>query len=397
MSYSKSNYHNNKSNHNREETKIVLPLHNSTQEKLKSNACNFSLYFPRMVSWVYKGNELIANENIMQKLCDKSKTSFDHVSSFLTRKHSQQSSFLIAMKEQGVNIFEFTVKTTSPFITGLGSGHPTKTGMILDRNIGVPYIPASSIKGVMRLACAINIAKTNGVNCVNENDELLKQYFGSVTQNEKQQKRGELVFLDAYPLSAPDLKLDIMNPHFTKYYESKKKEDGKDNENYKQPVETESPVLIKFLSVATGTVFVFRCVYLPLEEKTCDENFIQQIFTTAFEQVGFGGKTSIGYGRFSEVSEDEIKKSLPLHQETKIHTENVKIKTNAIKNGEKYKAVICGKTKKGKWQVEFSIAPEYKGIVLNSEAIPEAKEGDEITVLVKAFIEANSNVEYVQE
>ena len=386
MSYSKSNYHNNKSNHNREEIKIVLPLHNSTQEKLKSNACNFSLYFPRMVSWVYKGNELKANENIMQKLCDKSKSSFDHVSNFLTRKHSQQSSFLIAMKEQGLKTFELTAKLTSPFITGLGSGHPTETGMILDRNIGVPYIPASSIKGVLRLACAINIAKTNGVNFVNENDELLKQYFGSVTQNEKQQKRGELVFLDAYPLGVPDLKLDIMNPHFGKYYKGENKS--------KQPVETERPVPIKFLSVATGTIFVFRCVYLPLDEKTCDENFIQQIFTTAFEQVGFGGKTSIGYGRFFEVSEDEIK-------HTTIDSNNTKTEPNLLyprlKKGKQYQAKLKEKNKSGKLWIAMVDGYEDIKCTITQGNIPNDKNhGDVITIeLITEPANGNCNCKYI--
>ena len=291
---------------------MVIPEKTCSLLRSSSN-CNFSLYSPRMISWerehgdgkvqFYSGEEVVGydkrgkpqwkkiNYDAKEELCKVGKELLKNSLSLLNKKHTKQDKFLSAMKEQGINIFKFIAKTTSPFITGLGSGHPTETGMILDRNIGVPYIPASSIKGVMRLACAINIAKTNGVNFVNENDELLKQYFGSVTQNEKQQKRGELLFLDAYPLNVPELKLDIMNPHYTKYY----------NSENKQPVETESPVPIKFLSVATGTYFVFRCMYMPLKNNTCDDDFVKQIFTTAFEQVGFGGKTSIGYGRFKEL------------------------------------------------------------------------------------------------
>ncbi len=301
----------------------TIPKH---QEELlkRSEQTNFSLYFPRMVSWEdkhengefqkYTGEEIKLdrngkpkldrngepkwekqNDDYMEELCKAGNDLLKGATSFLANIHKFQSKYIEVLKVSGVKTFEIKAKTTSPFITGLGSGHPTETGMILDRNIGLPYIPASSIKGVLRLSQAINCADENGN--VDENNEQIVKYFGTTSDAQKS-KCGQLIILDAYPEQVPKLKVDIMNPHFGKYYSGENK----------QPVETESPVPIKFLAVKEGTTFVFRCAFMPVENKILSENERQKIqndvdamFKTAFETVGFGGKTAIGYGRFKKI------------------------------------------------------------------------------------------------
>ena len=283
-----------KSNYGRNEEPFI-PMYLQTQNKLKNNPkCNFSLYSPRMVKWKFSGKELKVDESAISELYEQSKKSFSNVYVFLEKKKQMQDGLISAMKESGIQTFSFKVKSTSPFITGLGSGHPTETGMILDRNIGVPYIPASSIKGVLRLACALNLAEKNveykqkGI--VPDDDKTLIKYFGSMEQDEKNQKRGQLMFLDSYPEKTPTLKVDILNPHFSKYYSGENQ----------QPVETEAPVPVKFLAVKEGATFVFRCAFIPLQDETCNKEEIEAMFKTAFEKIGFGGKTSIGYGRFEK-------------------------------------------------------------------------------------------------
>ena len=290
----------------------TIPKHQ--EELLKgSKQANFSLYSPRMVSWEFKhGNGEFQKYTGEEKKTDKNgkpkweKQNDDYIeellnagnvllrstSSLLANIHKFQNSYIEALKESGIKNFEVIAKTTSPFITGLGSGHPTETGMILDRNTGLPYIPASSIKGVLRLSQAINCADADGN--VDENDERIVKYFGT-TSDAQTARRGQLIILDAYPKDKVSLKVDIMNPHFGKYYSGE----------IKQPVETESPVPIKFLTVKEGTTFIFRCAYMPLGIRTLSENERQKIekdvdamFDVAFETVGFGGKTAIGYGRF---------------------------------------------------------------------------------------------------
>ena len=267
----------------------IIPTPLAIRNKLNSPQCNFGLYSPRMVSWVMnKKGELKSDEDYMQKLYNKSKQTYPSLNKLLETKHAQQNYYLKTLK--GVQILSIIAKLSSPFITGLGSGHPTETGMILDRNLGVPYIPASSVKGVLRLACAINIARKDGSNEVDLENETLVKYFGS--ESDSKPKRGQLVILDVYPKAISQLKIDIMNPHNQNYYSGKNK----------QPVETESPNPIKFLTVPKGTEFIFNFAFLSFsKEAKCDENELNDIIDTAFKTVGFGGKTSIGYGRFERV------------------------------------------------------------------------------------------------
>ena len=273
----------------------MIPIPATEQKLLEKSAANFSLLSPRVVEWTQNRRvEFSSSTEMMQKLFQRSINSFSSSSKSLEKIQEKQRAYIDYLKEMSVMSFEIKAKSSSPFITGLGSSHPTETGMILDRNTGLPYIPASSIKGVLRLSQAINCADENGN--VDENDKRIVKYFGT-TSDAQEAKRGQLVILDAYPDSerVPKLKLDIMNPHFGKYYSGENR----------QPVETESPVPIKFLTVKEGTTFVFRCAFMPLGNEILSENEHQEIqqdvdamFDTAFETVGFGGKTAIGYGRF---------------------------------------------------------------------------------------------------
>jgi CRISPR-associated protein Cmr6 len=277
----------------------MIPIPATEQKLLEKSAANFSLLSPRVVEWTKnKRGEFSSSTEMMQILFKKSEISFS--SKLLEKIQKKQKAYIDCLKEMSVASFEIKAKSSSPFITGLGSGHPTETGMILDRNTGLPYIPASSIKGVLRLACAINLAKNKySDGNVPDDDEKLVRYFGS--ESDKNPKRGQLIILDAYSENVPKLKLDIMNPHFRNYYRGKD-DNGKE---HKQPVETESPNPIKFLTVKEETAFVFRCAFMPLENKIFSDEEIQrdvdEMFDTAFETVGFGGKTAIGYGRFKKI------------------------------------------------------------------------------------------------
>lgn len=285
---------------------IFIPFPEQRQEQLKKPPeCNFSLYFQRMASWKWNNREeLDSDDGAIKNFLDKSAESFQCVEKLLSEKHEMLASYAESAKKSGLVCLKITAKTISPFITGLGSGHPTEKGMILDRNIGVPYLPASSIKGVMRLAYALNIA--NGRSEVPDSD--LEKYFGTTDElgrkrkaelkdgEEAKNKRGQLIFLDAYPYPTKEtyLKMDIMNPHYGSYYQGGGKE---------QPVETENPIPIKFLAVKEGSEFNFYCLFRPLETDNAEEieSDVKKMFDTAFKTLGFGGKTAIGYGRFKEV------------------------------------------------------------------------------------------------
>ena len=352
------------------------------RDALKSEKANFSLYYPRMCKQYPTGGK---KDDYLSDIVDNRKKFSSLLQEIPFGK--RQKAYIGYMRESGLPVVEIEATLTSPLITGLGMESPTETGIVLDRNLGVPYIPASSVKGVLRLAHAINLAKKLPQSEVEKvlkegfDSNELSYYFGSTDTDAKNSKRGRLVFLDVYPKNIPELKLDIMTTHYPKYYMGDK--------NNSKPLENEEPVPVPFLAVKEGTVFVFRCVYLPLFETDVNgklvlekydkeeaEKIIKDMFQTAFNVVGFGAKTSIGYGRFKVVVgnvENKVIKSVPTEVEGIVKKTGTRYgdevsfkqngkelegyiqtnKKNKIKIGDRIKVKVGNKRSGGMFSLEF--------------------------------------------
>lgn len=224
-----------------------------------------------------------------------------NASPLLEKFHERQVACLESYSELGAGILEISARSATPFLTGIGESSPTEVGMVFHRNMGIPYIPASSLKGAVRYAYCVNFARANPEKVSNgmleESDVSgLRELFGST--DAKSAFRGGFVFMDCCADQVPTLKMDIMNPHFGKYYQ---------NSHDRGPEEIESPVPIKFLVVEKGLVCRFRGFFLNPEAKEFEEPLIQAI-KTALTVLGLGAKTAVGYGRFDtiEVTTDSI-------------------------------------------------------------------------------------------
>lgn len=264
---------------------------------------NFSLHFEKFSQWDLQP----AMKARMEHHTGVAARIVGHAGSALQSLHMRQACFLKSVHDNGGFCLEITARLATPYVSGLGGTHPTETGFILDRNTGLPYIPASGIKGVLRMAHSINIAEAHPELLRQTPDGLelpdtepsLRKYFGDTDTASTNAVRGQLVFLDAFPASVPTMKKDIMNPHFGKYYDGTL-----------APVETENPIPLMFMSVLEGVDFKFRVIALPLAPDTdspvmrkFDDNdraAILAMFTRAGEQLGFGAKTAVGYGRMSD-------------------------------------------------------------------------------------------------
>lgn len=177
------------------------------------------------------------------------------------------------------------VKTDWRFVSGLGNGHPFETGFIWHRTLGVPYLPGSSVKGLMRAWA--DPKKGWGDE---ENWGRVKRLFGDTDEG----GAGTLIVFDALPVQVPELELDIMNPHYGDYYGGKNDE----NDNPVPPADYLSPSPVFFLAVEANQPFRLalapRC---PKGENAPDDlkdglELLEQALTT----LGAGGKTAVGYG-----------------------------------------------------------------------------------------------------
>lgn len=202
------------------------------------------------------------------------------------------------------------------FASGLGGESVYETGITLHHVYGIPYIPASSVKGVVRSWIILNKFGNKEEDAIR--DEWFIDLFGcpdkivndrgkfksKYDREEKDRKddsdpdkknigimrKGNIVFFDAFPTKEQTIEADIMNPHYPEYYAGKK-----------PPTDFQNPIPVLFLTVAK-TPFQFIFGYQKATEHTAFENGekmmqkIEQYLREALTQHGIGAKTAVGYG-----------------------------------------------------------------------------------------------------
>ncbi|WJI24184.1 RAMP superfamily CRISPR-associated protein [Thermosynechococcus sp. B0] len=95
------------------------------------------------------------------------------------------------------NCFE----VTCPWRIRVG-GHRGPESILLPAfdNLGIPYIPSSTLRGVARAQAIREVMQNEGVPWA-EADKLVGQrYFGYLDSRDSSEKAGKIIFLDAYPL-----------------------------------------------------------------------------------------------------------------------------------------------------------------------------------------------------
>ncbi|WP_337878285.1 type III-B CRISPR module RAMP protein Cmr6 [Caldimonas sp.] len=192
-------------------------------------------------------------------------------------------------------------QAVAPFATGLGNEHPTENGFAFLWPYGLPYLPGSGVKGVLRRA-ARELPHWDEACC-----EALFGNEPPLPGQAEDARRGALSFWDVLPrISHEALRVEVMTPHQSHYYQAKTKADAQAGDT--DPHDSGSPNPIFFLTVPPGSEFVFRvaCDLDRLPESLRDNGLWQQRLREAFEHayqwLGFGAKTAVGYGamRFDE-------------------------------------------------------------------------------------------------
>lgn len=206
-------------------------------------------------------------------------------------------------KSFGKNQTYFTASPDWRLIVGLGNPSVYEVSMTLHHIYGFPYIPGSALKGIARYWAATEEFADNSKD---EHKALQNEIFRAVFGHEKakvegkdvEAHRGCITFHDAYPIEAPKLEPDVMNPHYGPYYSEKK-----------PPADYYDPVPVTFLTVSK-TNFMF---YLTLDSKFLERAYPMlsgtQVLETAREWLkaaltgkGVGAKSAVGYG-YMEVAE----------------------------------------------------------------------------------------------
>lgn len=176
-------------------------------------------------------------------------------------------------------------KTNGRFATGLGREHPIENGFAWHPTLGAPYLPGSSVKGLVR-AWARVLLENGNVDAATE-----RRIFGG----ERSEHVGSVIFFDAIPIKPVQLEADVMTPHYGPYYQGKKDDNGQPH----PPADWHSPKPIPFLTVSSGQSFLFGIAprtSSDADRQDCEK--VAQWLPEALQTLGAGAKAAVGYGRF---------------------------------------------------------------------------------------------------
>lgn len=194
-------------------------------------------------------------------------------------------------------------KATAPFATGLGLEHPIENGFAFLSPYGLPYLAGSGVKGVLRRAAEeLEIAAP-----------LIAALFGAEDAKDAESShRGALSCWDVLP-QFEAMTVEIMTPHQSGYYLGDE-----------SPHEAGQPTPISFLALpATATfrfVLCFEPSLVPDAERVALRDWqalVMRVATHAFDWLGFGAKTAMGYGAMAE---DESARQQREQQAAEAHT-----------------------------------------------------------------------------
>ena len=186
--------------------------------------------------------------------------------------------------------------STGPFVTGMGLSHPVENGFLWHHTLGVPYLPGSSVKGLIK-AWARDWLEPD-----EEAKATIDRLFGRDSTHENGASAGSLIVFDALPVEPVNLVAEVLTPH-----------DGgwriATNASSKDaPADWISPVPIPFLAVDTGTHFQFA-FGVRANAEASDLDLAYDYLSGALEWIGAGAKTAIGFGRFFNPEEQKRKEN----------------------------------------------------------------------------------------
>lgn len=198
----------------------------------------------------------------------------------------------------------WVVRTEERFVTGLGRTNPVETGFAFHHTLGTPYLPGSSLKGLLRAAARF----------LGEDPRTIDRYFGSdLGQHDK--FVGEVIVFDMIPLSPVALELDVMTPHYANWSPQD------------PPGDWREPTPIFFLTVPAKREFL--AALAPRKPGALSEQDWEKLehwLRTALGLLGAGAKTAVGYGRFS--IDDQKSQSLRQEIAQKLHFQRAQLPTS---------------------------------------------------------------------
>lgn len=210
----------------------------------------------------------------------------------LMAAHRSRQASLAATVDPG-QLLSLQALAVALFATGLGNEHPLENGFAFLNPYGLPYLAGSGVKGVLR-AAATELADGLWDDTQGWTAAAIDALFGSANApDDGAGTRGALIVWDVLPeIAGQALRVDVMTAHHSHYLQ------GRDTHH-----ESGQPNPINFLTVPPGSRFDFHVQCdLPFLQRIAPElagnwkPLVQAALQHAFDWLGFGAKTAVGYG-----------------------------------------------------------------------------------------------------
>jgi len=244
----------------------------------------------------------------------------------LMRALERQTAYARSAASRKELAIQVEASVVTPLVLGIGGAHPSEVGLTLHWTLGVPYLPAPSLKGLCRFGFEVEeINQFQSETELREQERsLMSVWTGKPMLDDRKEPRqerlvsdnltnpdwpptvehfgsqeamGTVRFLDGLPL--PDglaLQLDIMNPHYPEYYR---------NHGASGPTECQNPTPILFWTVSPRSRF--RLTLLVQERHRSQLERAAACLKTGLQSYGIGAKTAVGYGRLQCVEGSEAR------------------------------------------------------------------------------------------
>ncbi len=205
------------------------------------------------------------------------------------------------------HIRQLKAKPIARIVHGLGGGHVRETSLTLHPVYGIPYIPASSLKGVVRNWFIQTY-------CDGNENQLALHPKGSLVFG-TQEQRGMVQFHDIFLTNDLRIEPDILTVHFKDYYSGRK-----------AATDDQRPNPVTFLSVTVSDVDIY--VTSNKYDDSSSEELLKEAANwtaQALSELGIGSKTSSGYGYFTNIEDVTETEFLQYVEMRKLEREKQKI------------------------------------------------------------------------
>lgn len=248
--------------------------------KYGDRSLNLGLWLDHFISWTDRDGrgrkaELQPTNETKRRKCPPLNRQKDN--ELILRYAERWLQMLQAYASMGFEVRDFSVQPLWRIVVGLGAESVLETSIRLHSIYGIPIIPGSAIKGLVRAYAELILEKSP------DNPELVS--ICGTSPSKAPLEAGKVVFFDAVPSNLPRLKLDVMNPHYGEYYRG----------GNMPPADYLNPVPVYFLTVEKGSKFSFAVASSSNNANLAKE--AECWLKEALIELGIGAKTTTGYGQ----------------------------------------------------------------------------------------------------